>query len=173
MRPQAPPFTGCFGLIPRERGFVGHALPSSFTDRWDRWFTLATRDAPPDSTGAARPVWRFRSQPGLFGPTACSGAWRMSRDRDGQVYPFVLAHLGAPPAPDDRWFDMAARIVAGATDGSRSLTDIRAETDALRPPPAGPDPDGAMLMWRDDWEVHELGFRTGQAFAEFGLPGAA
>ena len=31
-------------------------------------------------------------------------------------------------------------------------------------------------MWRDDWEVHELNFPTGRAFAAFGLayhePGA-
>jgi hypothetical protein len=25
-------------------------------------------------------------------------------------------------------------------------------------------------MWRDDWEVHELNFPTGRAFAAFGLP---
>jgi hypothetical protein len=27
-----------------------------------------------------------------------------------------------------------------------------------------------VILWRDDWEVHELAFATPQAFAAHGLP---
>lgn len=161
--------TGYFGKLPSAAGFLGASLPAGFTDRWDAWYATATRDGPPPPIAYDEPAWRFVAAPGLFGPPA-AGVWRHSLDLHRQRYPFVIATLGRPLAVDDPWFDAAERLLTAAVDGALTEPELSRRLPALPLPRPAPPPAVAILMWRDDWEVHELSFPTGRAFAAFGLP---
>lgn len=173
---------GYFGVVPGRRGFVVAGLPADFTDRFDRWFNLATAqpapDPSPDGSDADTidATWRFAAAAGLFGPTATAGAWHLSRDATGRRYPLAVVCLGPAAVTDQGWFDQVAAIASGAAGGDLTLRDIDDRLSRLpRPalPLGGPDstPESAIILWRDDWEVHELRFATGRDFAAFGLPG--
>lgn len=177
---------GYFGVVPGRRGFVGAGLPADFTDRFDRWFTLASQQPaqdPAPEASAARPLdvtWRFVARAGLFGPFAAAGAWQLSHDAGGLRYPLVVASLGPAEVTDQVWFDRVAAIVSQGADGNLALPEIEVRLSRL-PAPAPPQnppqnppqspPESAIVLWRDDWEVHELRFASASSFAAFGLPG--
>ncbi|KAF0137802.1 MAG: hypothetical protein FD152_191 [Xanthobacteraceae bacterium] len=164
------PLTGYFGKLPSAAGFLGASLPPDFIDRWDTWYANATRAASPPPIAYDEPAWRFIAAPGLFGPLAAAGVWRHSQDAGGDRYPLVIATIGQPLAVDDPWFDAAERILTSAVDGDITDFDLAHSLPRLPVPHPAPAPSAAILMWRDDWEVHELSFPTGRAFAAFGLP---
>jgi type VI secretion system protein ImpM len=164
------PLTGYFGKLPSAAGFLGAALPPDFTDRWDNWYASATRTAPPGPITYDEPAWRFVAGPGLFGPVPAAGVWRHSRDSRGQRYPFVIATLGRPLAVADPWFDVAERLLTSAVGSEITPAELADRLTRLPGPLPAPPPAAAILMWRDDWEVHELSFATGREFAAFGLP---
>ncbi|MES2539931.1 MAG: type VI secretion system-associated protein TagF [Pseudomonadota bacterium] len=165
-----PPLTGYFGKLPSAAGFLGASLPPDFTDRWDNWYAAATRTAPPPPIAYDEPAWRFVAAAGLFGPLAAAGVWRHSHDSRGERYPFVIAALGRDLAVDDPWFDAAETLLTQTVDGDITTSDLDRGLSRLPVPlPAAP-PSAAVMMWRDDWEVHELNFPSGRAFAAFGLP---
>ena len=171
--PDTAPLTGYFGKLPSAAGFLGASLPPDFTDRWDTWYASATRATPPGPIAYDEPAWRFVAAPGLFGPLPSAGVWRHSHDSVGSRYPFVIATLGRPLAVDDPWFDAAERLLTGAVD--RTIAPSELDRHLARLPasrPAAPS-SAAIVMWRDDWEVHELSFPSGRAFAAFGLPQGA
>ncbi len=163
-----PPVIGYFGKLPSAAGFVGASLPSDFVDRWDNWYAAATRSKPPGPITYDEPVWRFVAAEGLFGPLATAGVWRHSQDARRQRYPFVIASLGRSLSVDDPWFDAAEALLTAAVEGDHADLDRR--LSRLPAPRAAPPATTAILMWRDDWEVHELSFPSGRAFAAFGLP---
>jgi type VI secretion system ImpM family protein len=165
-----PPVIGYFGKLPSAAGFVGASLPSDFVDRWDNWYAAATRSVPPGPITYDEPVWRFVAAEGLFGPLAASGVWRHSQDARQQRYPFVIATLGRALAVDDPWFDAAEALLTAAVDGYLDHADFDRRLLQLPAPTTARPASTAILMWRDDWEVHELNFPTGHAFAAFGLP---
>ncbi|RYF98301.1 MAG: type VI secretion system-associated protein TagF [Caulobacteraceae bacterium] len=168
--PSDQTMTGYFGKLPSAAGFLVASLPQDFTDRWDTWYAAATRETPPPPIAYDEPAWRFVAAPGLFGPLPAAGVWRHSQDVRKGRYPFVIATLGHPLAVDDPWFDAAERLLTSAVDGETTAPDLALRLPRLPiPRPAAP-PSAAILMWRDDWEVHELSFPTGRAFAAFGLP---
>lgn len=168
--PSNSPSTGYFGKLPSAVGFVGASLPPDFTDRWDAWYATATRTAPPSPIAYDEPAWRFVTAPGLFGPFPAAGVWRHSHDARGDRYPLVIATIGQPLVVDDPWFDAAEPLLTAAVDGDITDFDLAQRLLRLPVPRPGPAPSAAILMWRDDWEVHELSFPTGRAFAAFGLP---
>lgn len=169
MPPDAP-LTGYFGKLPSVAGFVGAALPQDFVTRWDNWYAAATRDRPPAPIAYDEPAWRFLAAPGLFGPFPSAGVWRHSRDAKGQRYPFVLAVIGRSLAVDDPWFDAAEPLLTRAVDRDLSLPELAGRLPQLPGPRPAQPAAAAMVMWRDDWEVHELRFPTGRDFAAYGLP---
>ncbi len=166
------PATGYFGKLPSHSGFIGEGLPPAFLDRWDNWYAMATSLTRPPPLAYDDPVWRFIARPGLFGCASASGVWRSSRDRHGQIFPFIIACLGPSPATTDPWFDSVESLLSSTFDGLRPVADLSAQLAAVPPPVAARPRDDAILVWRDDWEVHELSFPTARDFAAFGLPGA-
>jgi type VI secretion system ImpM family protein len=168
--PADPPLTGYFGKLPLAVGFVGASLPQDFTDRWDTWYATATRETDPPPIAYDEPAWRFLAAPGLFGSLPAAGVWRHSRDARGGRYPLVIATLGQPLAVDDPWFDAAERLLTAAVNGEITAPELARRLPGLPVPRPASPPSAAILMWRDDWEVHELSFPTGRAFAAFGLP---
>jgi type VI secretion system protein ImpM len=173
MTHSGPPVIGYFGKLSSAAGFVGATLPPEFIDRWDKWYGMASGATPPGPIAYDEPTWRFSAAAGLFGPTPAAGVWRHSQDRTGQRYPFVIAALGASPAVDDPWFDAAERLLTRAVEGDSDLTELARGIALTRPPVSVGTAPAAVLMWRDDWEVHELSFTSGRDFAAFGLPGGA
>ena len=172
MMPRSSSLAGYFGKLRGARGFVGAALPAGFVDRWDNWYLAAARVTPPPPIAHDEPAWRFTAAAGLFGPAAAAGVWRHSQDRDGQRYPFVIATLGQDLASDDPWFDAAEALLTASVAGEVLLTELASRIALLPAPDTARPLAAAMLMWRDDWEVHELSFATGREFAAYGLPGA-
>jgi type VI secretion system ImpM family protein len=170
MEQPLPSVTGYFGKLRPVRGFVGSALPADFVDRWDTWYSRAVSLTPPAPIAHDDPAWRFAAAAGLFGPLASAGVWRHSMDCDGQRYPFVIACLGHALAVDDPWFDAAEELLTAVVEGEILLTDLTQRITWLSDPVPVKPRNAAMLMWRDDWEVHELSFATGREFAAFGLP---
>lgn len=165
-----PPLTGYFGKLPSAAGFLGASLPPDFTDRWDNWYAAATRTAPPPPIAYDEPAWRFVAAAGLFGPLAAAGVWRHSNDARGERYPFVIAALGRDIAVDDPWFDAAETLLTQAVDRDIDPPELSLRLARLPLPKPARPATPAILMWRDDLEVHELNFPTGRAFAAFGLP---
>lgn len=165
-----PPLIGYFGKLPGATGFLGASLPQDFTDRWDTWYTSATKAAPPGPIAFDEPAWRFVATAGLFGPRAAAGVWRHSQDARGQRYPFVIVALGPDLAVDDPWFDAAEALLTEAVDRMVDPPALPRRLAQLPTPKPARPATPAILMWRDDWEVHELSFPTGRAFAAFGLP---
>ncbi len=107
--------TGFFGKIPAAGDFVSWNLPRSFTDRWDRWFS-AELLARPDEGPLDPRAWRFVVPAGVFGDQPVAGVWRMSEDRAGRRYPFVIAAVGAAPDPGDAWFEAVQAALDDAVD---------------------------------------------------------
>jgi type VI secretion system ImpM family protein len=171
MTPSAQPLTGYFGKLRSAAGFIGATLPPEFIDRWDTWYGLASGTTPPGPITYDEPAWRFSAAEGLFGPSATAGVWRHSQDSNGQRYPFVIATLGRSLAVDDPWFDAAERLLTLVVSGEIKLSDLASRLARLPAPVSAAPSTAAILMWRDDWEVHELSFATGSDFAAFGLPG--
>ena len=165
--PGAPVTTGFFGKIPATGDFVGAALPRVFVDRWDRWMSMELA-ARPDEGELDPRAWRFIVSAGIFGPEPCAGVWRMSEDRVGRRYPFAVVRLGAPPEPDDAWFDAVTAIVGGALEYHHAQAWVAsAVADLPQPQTTGSE---RILFWRDDWEVNELSFGDIHDLAANGLP---
>lgn len=163
--------SGWVGVLPTTVGLVGAGVPDGVLQRWDRWFELARAGGTPRATMPARPAWRLAARAGVFGPDPLAAVWRLSRDRTGRVYPFAVMRNGPLPAPEDAWFEAADALVMEATEGWTSARDVERAAARL-PAPASrwPEFDAAAILWRDDWEVHELAFATAQDFAAHGLP---
>ena len=116
-----PLMVGHFGKLRGVHGFVGAGLPSDFVDRWDNWYLMATRRTPLGAIAYDEPAWRFVAAAGLFGHFAAAGVWQRSQDCDGQIYPFVIAVLGASLADDDPWFDATQSLLTVVVDGENAL----------------------------------------------------
>lgn len=167
--PGAPLAVGFFGKIPSTGDFVATGLPRGFIDRWDRWMSMELARRPGDEAYDAY-GWRFRVRAGLFGELPASGVWRISADRVGRVFPFVIAGLGAPPPVNDPWFEAVDDISFQAVASGVPPERIAELIGRLAPPP-GIDPDAAerITFWRDASSVVELEFASGQDLAERGL----
>jgi type VI secretion system protein ImpM len=163
--------SGWVGVLPAAVGLVGSGVPDAVLQRWDRWFDLASTVGERLAISHARPSWRLAARSGVFGPDPVAAAWRLSRDRTGRVYPLAVIRTGPLPAPEDAWFESAEAVVTDATEGWARPDDVERAV-ARMPVPAilWPAFDAAVILWRDDWEVHELAFATPQAFAAHGLP---
>lgn len=164
------PLTGYFGKLPGAGGFLSASLPQDFTDRWDNWYSSATKASPPGPIAHDEPAWRFVAAAGLFGPRAAAGVWRHSQDTRRERYPFVIAVLGPDLAVDDPWFDAAEALLTAAVDRTVDPPELPRRLAQLPAPRPARPATPAVLMWRDDWEVHELNFPTARAFAAYGLP---
>jgi type VI secretion system ImpM family protein len=165
-----PPQIGYFGKLPGVTGFLGASLPQDFTDRWDNWYISATKAASPGPITFDEPAWRFVAAAGIFGPLSAAGVWRHSHDARGHRYPFVIAVLGPDLAIDDPWFDASEVLLTATVDRMVDPQDLPRRLAQLPTPKSARPATPAILMWRDDWEVHELSFPTGRAFAAYGLP---
>ena len=166
--PRAPVTTGFFGKIPAAGDFVSWNLPRAFTDRWDRWMSRDLIEHP--SRGPLDPrAWRFTVPAGIFCDAPAAGVWRMSEDRAGRRYPFVIARLGAPPDPGDPWFETAGRVAADAVATPWAADAIANRLGRLLEPVVGPAGASLVLFWLDDWEVHELAFADIHDLAANGL----
>jgi type VI secretion system protein ImpM len=159
---------GFFGKIPAAGDFVSWNLPRAFTDRWDRWMSRDLIEHP--SRGPLDPrAWRFTVPAGIFCDAPCAGVWRMSEDRAGRRYPFVIAAVGAAPDPGDPWFDDAARLLRSAAELARDPAGPREALRRLPAPAAVTSTPAGMLFWNDDWEVRELRFADIHDLAANGL----
>jgi len=165
--PRAAVTTGFFGKIPAAGDFVSWNLPRAFTDRWDRWMSRDLIEHP--SRGPLDPrAWRFVVPAGIFCDAPCAGVWRMSEDRAGRRYPFVIAITGGVPGPQASWFDEAARLLSAAVERREPVDYLRSRVAGLAPPPPEAAARG-IFFWRDDWEVHELDFADIHDLAANGL----
>ena len=154
--PGPPVTTGFFGKIPAAGDFVSWNLPRAFTERWDRWMSRDLIEHP--CRGPLDPrAWRFTVPAGTFCDAPCAGVWRMSEDRAGRRYPFVVAVVGAMPDPTDTWFDGARAVLDGAAAGRQRPDVVAGRIRALAPPPPCGQ-GGPLRFWLDDWEVQELEF---------------
>ena len=158
---------GFYGKIPATGDFVAWNLPRTFIDRWDRWMSMELRVRPDEGELDAR-TWRFVVTAGVFGPEPCAGIWRMSEDRVGRRYPFVIVRLGPLPDPTDAWFDATAKLVRSAIEELRTVGWIGAQIAAL-PRPQSFESHQRIAFWLDDWEVQELSFSDIHDLAVNGL----
>jgi type VI secretion system protein ImpM len=159
---------GFFGKIPAAGDFVAWNLPRAFTDRWDRWMSTDLADHP--ARGPLDPrAWRFTVPAGIFCDQPAAGVWRMSEDRAGRRYPFVIARIGPPPDPGDPWFDRVGEATAGAVSSLWLPDAIAGRLARLPEPAAATTGESRMLFWLDDWEVHELAFADIHDLAANGL----
>jgi type VI secretion system protein ImpM len=159
---------GFFGKIPATGDFVTWNLPRVFTDRWDRWMSMEL-SARPDEGDLDTRTWRFAIQGGIFGDQPCAGAWRMSQDRVGRRYPFAIVRIGAPPNPDDPWFDSVVSLIESAIEGFWPQERLAREIPALPAPRQAP-PAEQIAFWADDWELREFRFADIYDLADNGLP---
>jgi type VI secretion system protein ImpM len=159
--------TGFFGKVPTADDFVSWNLPKDFTDRWGRWMSMELAARPGEGDFESR-AWRFSVCGGIFGERAASGVWRMSRDRLGRRFPFVVAGLGTPPDPADAWFDGITAVVDGMV--TRFETQHRATRQIGRLQPASAREADRICFWLDDWEVVEVTFADIHDLAANGLP---
>lgn len=164
--PGPPVTTGFFGKLPAAGDFVSWNLPRAFTDRWDRWMSRDLIEHP--SRGPLDPrAWRFTVPAGIFCDTAAAGVWRMSEDKAGRRYPFLIAAVGPSPDPDDPWFDAVCALAADGVESFRNAASLAEGLRGLSPPGAsGP---GVICFWLDDWEVQELRFADIHDLAKTGL----
>ena len=166
--PNADLTIGYFGKIPATGDFVTWNLSRAFVERWDRWMSTELRARPAEGDLDPR-CWRFIVPAGIFCDQACAGVWRMSEDRVGRRYPFVIAGVGSTPEPGDAWFDAIA-VACGATvtdfwQPQRLVEKLQALT-----PPAGAVYAARIVFWCDDWQVHEFAFSDIHDLAANGLP---
>ena len=160
--------TGFFGKIPAAGDFMSWNLPRAFTDRWDRWMSRDLLEHP--CRGPLDPrAWRFTVPAGIFCDAPCAGVWRMSEDRAGRRYPFLVARVGPVPHPGDVWFDEAVSLLEAAIEAQRAMPSL---TDRARrlPSDATAVPPRQIAFWLDDWEVHEFAFADIHDLAAHGLP---
>lgn len=160
--------TGFFGKIPATGDFVAANLPRAFIDRWDRWMSTELRARPDEGELDSR-VWRFTVPTAIFCDQPCAGVWRMSEDRVGRRYPFVIVRLGSPPEPGDPWFEAATELARVAVDqglSTAALTLRLAEFEA----PVTSQPTATIAFWSDDWEVKEFAFVDIHDLAQNALP---
>lgn len=162
------PDLGCFGKIPGAGDFLAWTLPRAFTAPWDRAIS-AELAARPDQGPLDPRAWRFLLPGGALGPLPAAGIWRMSADRAGRRYPFLIARTGPPPDP--AWFDAVEPLLAGAVAQAWPPPTLRAALAAL-PPPAtavAPAPDlrfwhgSTLLRFADADELTRGGFRAMRA----------
>jgi type VI secretion system protein ImpM len=164
--PRAPVTTGFFGKIPAAGDFVSWNLPRAFTDRWDRWMSRDLIEHP--SRGPLDPrAWRFTVPAGIFCDAPAAGVWRMSEDRAGRRYPFVIAGIGSTPAADDPWFDAVEGVLARAVVDVRYPARLADLVGRLPAPATAGRP--ATVFWLDDREVHDLAFADIHDLAANGL----
>ena len=160
--------TGFFGKIPATGDFVAANLPRPFIDRWDRWMSIELR-ARPDEGELDPRVWRFTVPAGIFCDQPCAGAWRMSEDRVGRRYPFVVAAVGQSPRMDDEWFDAVSEIAGDAVSHYWTNTMIAERVNAVQPPPVN-QVEPKIVFWCDSWKVHECHFKDIHDLADNALP---
>lgn len=160
--------TGYFGKIPATGDFISWNLPRVLTDRWDRWVSMELRDRPDEGELDTR-TWRFAIKGGIFGDQPCAGAWRMSQDRVGRRYPFAIVRIGAPPTPDDPWFDSVVSIVGSAIESFWPQERLTEEISVLSSPKQT-QPVDQIAFWADDWELREFGFADIYDLADNALP---
>jgi type VI secretion system protein ImpM len=165
------PAPGFFGKIPAAGDFVVWNLPRDFTDRWDRWFSAELRLRPDNGPLDPR-TWRFGAPPGVFGAREAAGAWRMSEDRAGRRYPFVVARLAPIPDPDDPWFDGVAAVLSAAVEDVRPPAQLIERLQRLPGPSttiaiAGPE---RIAFWLGGPKAQELSFADLHDLADNGLP---
>lgn len=153
--PREPLTTGFFGKIPAADDFVSWNLPTIFIERWGRWMAMEFQARPDEGDFDSR-AWRFSVRTGIFCEQAASGVWRMSRDRSGRRFPFVVAGLGTPPDPSDPWFEEIAGVVEGTV--ARFETQHWAARQIARLQAASVCETGRISFWLDDWEVMEVAF---------------
>ncbi|MBP7241248.1 type VI secretion system-associated protein TagF [Amaricoccus sp.] len=159
--------TGFFGKIPAAGDFVSWNLPRSFTDRWDRWFS-AELLARPDEGPLDPRAWRFVVPAGVFGDQPVAGVWRMSEDRAGRRYPFVIAAVGAAPDPGDAWFEAVQAALDDAVDSFLSPDLVARRVGMLGAIGSG-CAIATIQFWLDDWEVQEFRFSDARELAATGL----
>ncbi|MBZ9921861.1 type VI secretion system-associated protein TagF [Mesorhizobium sp. BR1-1-7] len=160
---------GFFGKIPATGDFVAWNLPRSFIDRWDRWMSIELLARPDDGEVLDNRVWRFVVQDAIFGDQPCAGAWRMSQDRIGRRYPFVVTRLGATPDASDPWFEGMARIATLTVEQYWEQERIAITLQALDPPTSFSTVK-RIAFWTDDWEVQEFVFADIHDLADNALP---
>ncbi|MER8643409.1 type VI secretion system-associated protein TagF [Mesorhizobium sp. M1252] len=160
--------TGFFGKIPVTGDFVAANLPRTFIDRWDRWMSMELRERPDGGELDPR-VWRFRVPAGIFCDQPCSGAWRMSEDRVGRRYPFVVVAIGLSPRMDDGWFDAVSGIAGDAVSHYWTSAMVTERLHAVPLPPTNSTEPG-IVFWCDGWSVHECHFKDIHDLADNGLP---
>lgn len=165
----SPPVTGFFGKIPAAGDFVSWNLPRSFTDRWDRWFS-AELLARPDEGPLDPRAWRFIVPAGVFGDQPVAGVWRMSEDRAGRRYPFVIAAVGATPDPGDAWFEVVAALTRRAVEDYLSPAPMSDHLARALVPESNGESRCGLVFWLDDGEVQEVAFEDVHDLARRGLP---
>lgn len=166
--PRTAVTTGFFGKIPAAGDFVSWNLPRAFTDRWDRWMSRDLIEHP--SRGPLDPrAWRFTVPAGIFCDAPCAGVWRMSEDRAGRRYPFVIAGIGARPDPSDPWFTRVEGVVAAALVGVLAPQMIAGNTSRLGDPASGSGEEPKIAFWIDGPEVKEASFGDIVDLARSGL----
>ena len=160
--------TGFVGPIPARAGAVDAGLDAGVLTRLDRWWELArAATGPVPAADPRRPAWRLIVAAGVFAAGPVAGVLRLGRDRLGRTGPFLLMRGGEPPVPCDPWFAAAEAVAREATDGLLGLGGLAAAAAALPTPRATAPPDTAALLWRDDWEVHELRLERAADLARF------
>lgn len=160
--------TGFFGKIPATGDFVAWNLPRTFIDRWDRWMSMELRARPDEGELDSR-CWRFTVPEGIFSDQPCAGAWRMSEDRAGRRYPFVIAMVGGTPRAADPWFDSVCAVVRAAVVDFWTTPELIENLSRLKKI-AELDPTPEISFWSIDWEVQEVKFANIYDLAEQALP---
>lgn len=159
---------GFFGKIPAAADFVSWNLPRAFTDRWDRWMSRDLLDHP--SRGPLDPrAWRFIVPAGIFCDQPAAGVWRMSEDRAGRRYPFVIARLGPVPDPGTLWFEALANALNDVVERYFDQAWLTDRLNHLEAAEGAPGYQGRIRFWLDDWEVQEFEFDDVYDLAQTGL----
>lgn len=160
--------TGFFGKIPATGDFVSWNLPRNFVDRWDRWMSMELK-ARPDEGELDTRAWRFVVPAGIFCDQICAGVWRMSEDRVGRRYPFVISAVGDAIAADDAWYDSIAHLVNAAVVEFWTTPELVEQLKQIEIS-FGTGASSPIAFWSVDWEVQELTFADIHELAERGLP---
>ncbi|MBP7000315.1 type VI secretion system-associated protein TagF [Amaricoccus sp.] len=160
--------TGFFGKIPASGDFVSWNLPRSFTDRWDCWFS-AELLARPDVGPLDPRAWRFVVPAGVFGDQPVAGVWRMSEDRAGRRYPFVIARLGETPDPGDAWYGHIEGALDAAVAGSWAPNFIAEDISRHSADISGSLKAPRIFFWSEGSDVVEVDFRRPDSLMREGL----
>lgn len=139
----ALPALGFYGKVPAAGDFLSRGLPREMTGRWDRWMERALPEAMAVGGGG---LWAIRAGPGVLWDRPVSGAFRLSADRGGRRFPFLVAVGGLALAPDDPWFAAAGELVQAAVAGLGPEA-IAAGLDALPHTARAPALSDAAEIW--------------------------